>query len=226
MSSLTTNLSGLDQIVKFDGTNTQLWKLQVGLFFEMHKLMEIVDGKEKFPAGDKTLQNVWNNKDLVARFCLSSTIGPLYPASRLSKCKSSAEMWTKLNDGMFNSMTFTLQREEVSPYAHQMNGLQQIVKLDGKDFEAWKWKMQSFLEMHKLMGVVDGTEKCSEILCFHVNECEHAWKVKDAAARFCLTSTIENSLLNNLIEDLPFRSAQLLWRKLKNKFPSSHNLYY
>lgn len=93
----TSNLSGLDQIAKFDGKDFQLWKYQVVLFLEMHGLMGIVDGTQKFPEGDdKTLQNNWNHKDIVARFCLSSMVEYSCLKSLLS-CKSSAEMWTKLN---------------------------------------------------------------------------------------------------------------------------------
>ena len=32
---------------------------------------------------------------------------------------------------------------------------------------------------HKLMGVVDGTEECPEIVCVQADQCQHARKVKD-----------------------------------------------
>ena len=38
---------------KFDGTNFPFWKFQIGMIFEQHDLVDIVNGTEKLPVQSK-----------------------------------------------------------------------------------------------------------------------------------------------------------------------------
>ena len=89
-------LTGFDQIPIFDGQNYQLWKFRVKLFFEVHKMMKIVDGTEKCHLSSTPNVETWKDKDAAARFCLASKVEPSCLRSLLG-CKTSAEMWTRLN---------------------------------------------------------------------------------------------------------------------------------
>jgi len=64
----------LKNVIKFDGTNFQLWKFQMKIIFTASGLLDIVDGM--LPKSESTADNyvAWNSKNAKAMCILSSAV--------------------------------------------------------------------------------------------------------------------------------------------------------
>lgn len=92
----TASRSDLAQIVKFDGSNFQLWKFSVSIIFKAEKLMSIVNGQEKEPEDKESAEwTAWDSKNSKAQVIFLTTITPQM-IQCLVNCKTAAEMWNKL----------------------------------------------------------------------------------------------------------------------------------
>lgn len=89
--------SEVAQIIKFDGSNFQLWKFSVTILLKAEKLMSVVDGTEKEPGGSHTTPEwtAWDVKNSRAQVILLTTITPDV-IQTLVNCENAAEMWRKL----------------------------------------------------------------------------------------------------------------------------------
>ena len=93
-------------------------------------------------------------------------------------------------------------------------GLSEITKLaDCQNFPSWKFQITSFLEAQNLMTIVDGTGEIPH--CYLDQARFKIWKQKDAAARFCLSSTVVPSILGDLLD---CNTSAKMWTELNSQF--------
>ena len=94
------------------------------------------------------------------------------------------------------------------------------LKLDGTNYELWKFQLRIVLESHQLLQVVDGVEECPKELAAtasaqDVSEREKAvkaWKLQDAKARKFITKSMEPKQLATI---LTCATAAAMWERIQ-----------
>jgi len=96
MANLSTDSIDLKSVVRFDGSNFQVWKFQMRAIFTATGLLKLVDGTETKPESTVDGLDVWNARNARAMCYISSSMDHKQ-LETLITCESAAEMWAKLS---------------------------------------------------------------------------------------------------------------------------------
>ncbi|CAB0043976.1 unnamed protein product [Trichogramma brassicae] len=95
-----------------------------------------------------------------------------------------------------------------------VSDLKNIPKFNGQNFQLWKFQIKTVLVAHDLLEIVEGTETKPEPGENNANATKvKEWTKKDAKAMFALSSSIDYSQLDYLVN---CASANEMWKKLSN----------
>ena len=82
-------------IKRFDGTNFHVWKFQMRIGLKVKGLLDVVEGKAPRPETPGPTRVSWDEKDVKAQAHIMTTLD-YKQVAHLVNCKSSKEMWSKL----------------------------------------------------------------------------------------------------------------------------------
>lgn len=144
-------------LVKFDGTNFQLWKFSASIILKSKKLLEIVDGSVSQPQDTSSAEwKSWDDKNSKAEVILLTSIAQ-HQLECLVNCKNAAEMWVKL-------MSIHEQRTEISKELLWQKFYDYRMK-EGDSIAAHIAKMESMIRnLRDVNEVVSESAVCSKML--------------------------------------------------------------
>uniref|UniRef100_A0ABD2X129 Reverse transcriptase Ty1/copia-type domain-containing protein n=1 Tax=Trichogramma kaykai TaxID=54128 RepID=A0ABD2X129_9HYME len=98
--------------------------------------------------------------------------------------------------------------------ADSTSDLKNIPKFNGQNFQLWKFQIKTILVAHDLLDIVEGATVKPESTSTNANEAAiKAWVKSNAKAMFVISSSIEYSQLDYLIN---CTTASEMWTKLSN----------
>jgi hypothetical protein len=90
---------------------------------------------------------------------------------------------------------------------------------DPEKWEDWSWKFKGFIESHKLLEYLLGTETCPTGTTREEEKAKAEWKAKQSRAYWLLVHHLEGDAVT-IIKACATGRADLAWKKLQKKYES------